>query len=358
MRQGGDSGPAIVPGKSAQSLLIDAVTAADNSTKMPLEGEPLTTGEVRLLKLWIDQGAAAPDEKTPVDPRKHWAFQLPVKPQPPHVKDSNWRRNAIDAFISSRRQEQGLTPVGSADKPTWLRRVYLDLIGLPPSREELHAFLADDAPDARDKVVSRLLDSPRHGERWGRHWMDVWRYSDWAGYRKEVRYSVQHIWRWRDWIIESLNADKPYDRMIVEMLAADELAPGDEDALRATGYLARNWHKFNRNVWLQDTVDHTGKAFLGLTINCARCHDHMYDPISHQDYYRFRAFSNRTMSAPIECPASGTRARRPCRGCSTQTPRRRPICSAGETNGGPRRTTRCRRGFPRCSATRNWPSPR
>ncbi|MCH7780659.1 MAG: DUF1549 domain-containing protein, partial [Acidobacteria bacterium] len=137
--------------------------------------------------------------------------------------------------------------------------------------------------------VDRLLGSPHYGERWGRHWMDVWRYSDWYGYRKELRNSARHIWRWRDWIIESLNDDAPYDQMLRDMLAADEIAPGDADRLRATGFLARNYYKFNRNTWLDATIEHTGKAFLGLTLNCARCHDHMYDPIAQSDYYRFRA---------------------------------------------------------------------
>src|SRR5262249_43292635 len=184
---------------------------------------------------------------------------------------------------------RGLKPNPLADKATLLRRVTLDLVGLPPSREELHAFLADEAPDAYDKVVDRLLASPQYGERWGRPWMDVWRYSGPFGLGEEYRYSQRHVWRWRDWIIESLNADKGYDRMIVEMLAGDELAPGDPNTLRATGYLARNWYKFNRNIWIQDTVEYTAAGFLGTTLRCARCHDHKYDPISQADYYRFRA---------------------------------------------------------------------
>jgi hypothetical protein len=138
--------------------------------------------------------------------------------------------------------------------------------------------------------VDKLLASPHYGERWGRHWMDVWRYSDWAGYQAEVRESQPFVWRWRDWIVESLNADKPYDRMVREMLAGDEIAPDDPSTLRATGFLARNWYKFNRNVWLETTVEHTSKAFLALTVNCARCHDHKYDPVSQVEHYRFRAF--------------------------------------------------------------------
>jgi hypothetical protein len=208
----------------------------------------------------------------------------------PQVKNTAWVRNPIDAFIAAEHEARGLTPRPDAPKSILLRRVSLDLIGLPPTREELHAFLADDSPDAYEKVVDRLLASPQYGERWGRHWMDVWRYADWSGYGAEVRDSQKHVWRWRDWIIESLNQDKGYDRMVVEMLAGDELEPTNPDVLRATGFLVRNWYKFNRNVWLDNTVEHTAKAFLGVTMNCARCHDHFFDPISQQEYYRMRAF--------------------------------------------------------------------
>jgi hypothetical protein len=170
-----------------------------------------------------------------------------------------------------------------------LRRVYLDLIGLPPTPEELHAFLDDKSDDAYEKVVDKLLASPQHGERWGRHWMDVWRYSDWAGWGAEVRDSQPHVWRWRDWIIESLNADKGYDQMIVEMLAGDEIAPEDPATLRATGYLVRNYKRYGREKWIQDTVDHTFLAFQGTTLACARCHDHQFDPILQKEYYGVRA---------------------------------------------------------------------
>ena len=165
----------------------------------------------------------------------------------------------------------------------------LDLVGLPPSPEELAAFLGDQAPEAYDKVVTRLLDSPQYGERWGRHWMDIWRYSDWWGLGAEVRNSQKHIWHWRDWIIESLNADKGYDQMLREMLAADELYPNDLDRLRATGYLARQYFIFNRTTWLDETIEHTAKGMLGLTFNCAKCHDHKYDPLTQVEYYKLRA---------------------------------------------------------------------
>jgi hypothetical protein len=226
------------------------------------------------------------------DRRDHWAFRPPVRPIVPQVRNQQSPiRNPIDAFLAARYEQLGLTPAGSADRGTLLRRVTLDLTGLPPTRDELRAFLADESPDAYERVVDRLLASPRHAERWARHWMDVWRYTDWFGSRHidELRYSRRHIWRWRDWIIESLEKDRGYDQLVVEMLAADEAAPGDLDAQRASGYLGRNFYVFNRNVWLQETVDYTATAFLGLTLKCARCHDHKYDPISQEDYYRFRA---------------------------------------------------------------------
>jgi hypothetical protein len=216
-------------------------------------------------------------------------FERVSRPGVPAARSSGWVRNPIDAFIAAEHEARGLTPRPEASRPVLLRRLYLDLTGLPPTPAELHDFLDDASSDAYQTVVERLLASPRYGERWGRHWMDVWRYSDWAGWGKQVRDSQPHIWHWRDWIVESLNEDKPYDAMIVEMLAADEADPEDLGALRATGYLARNFKLLSREKWMQDVVDHTGQAFLGVTIGCARCHDHMYDPILQKEYYQMRA---------------------------------------------------------------------
>ncbi len=295
MREGGDTSAAIVPGKEAESLLIGRVATKDSTRRMPppSEGDPLTPAQIELLREWIRSGAkGVAGEKPEADPREHWAFRKPVRPNVPAVKRQGWARNPVDAFIAREHERQGLTPAAESAKGLLLRRVYLDLIGLPPTREELHAFLADHSTDAFEKVVDRLLASPHYGERWGRHWMDVWRYSDWYGRRNvpDVWNSAPQIWRWRDWIIQSLNKDKGYDRMIQEMLAADEIAPGDEEAGVATGYIVRNWYALNPHQWMRDMVEHTGKAFLGLTFNCAHCHDHKYDPISHEEYFRFRAY--------------------------------------------------------------------
>ncbi|MDR3620718.1 MAG: DUF1553 domain-containing protein [Paludisphaera borealis] len=311
MLEGGDGGPVVEPGKSGESLIVEAVTR--DESRMPPEGEAsaLSKDEVAMLRAWIDQGAKAPaDEKPQTDPRKHWSFRAPERPAAPAVSAdrARWVRNPIDAFLAVEHQKHGLTPGPRAEPAVLIRRLYLDLIGLLPRPEEVRKFESDPSDQAYEAIVDRLLASPQYGERWGRHWMDIWRYSDWDGFGAEVRESQPHIWRWRDWIVESLNADRGYDKMIVAMLAADEAAPGDADAVRATGYLVRNWYLFNRDTWLDATVEHTSKAFLGITLNCAKCHDHKYDPIAQTDYYGFRAFFEphkvRTDAAPGEPDAT------------------------------------------------------
>ncbi|MDB5391699.1 MAG: Planctomycete cytochrome, partial [Planctomycetaceae bacterium] len=288
--RGGESGPAIKAGDLEASPLLQRISATEESERMPPEGEPLKPAEIAALKAWVAQGAKAPvDEKPERDPHDHWAFKSPVRPAVPIVANQDWVKNPIDAFIAAEYQKRGLTPQRAADRRIWLRRVSLDLVGLPPTVAEMDAFVADQSAEAYDKVVTRLLDSPQYGERWGRHWMDIWRYSDWWGLGAEVRNSQKHIWHWRDWIIESLNADTGYDQMLREMLAADELYPNDLDKLRASGFLARQYFKFNRSSWLDETVEHTSKAMLGLTFNCAKCHDHKYDPFSQVEYFQIRA---------------------------------------------------------------------
>lgn len=296
--RGGDNGPVVVSGKAADSLLLKRIKH-EIQPGMPYKGEKLSADVIGRIAAWIDAGA--PYSEKPLhlsggsqviseSGNTHWAFQRPIRPAVPPVKNAAWVRNPIDAFIAAEHEKRGLKPLPEAEKRVLLRRVYVDLIGLPPTSAEMGAFLADRSANAYEKVVDQLLADPRYGERWGRHWMDVWRYSDPDGFAGRVDYSQAHIWRWRDWIIESMNQDKSYDRMVTEMLAGDELAPTDPQTLRATGYLARSWYRFNRHSWLQDTVDHTAAAFLGVTLRCARCHEHKYDPFQQEEYYRFRAF--------------------------------------------------------------------
>ena len=298
MLQGGDSGPAIAASDPAASLIVERITASDESVRMPQEGEPLKPAEIEAIKAWIAGGAKGPaDEQPEPDPREHWAFQRPLRPVAGHDLGQPSGGSIVDLAVAAKHRELGLTPVGLAPRHVQLRRLYLDLVGLPPTRDELHAFLADNSPDAFERTADRLLASPAYGERWARHWMDVWRYSDWYGRRSvpDVMNSYPQIWRWRDWIVRSLNEDKGYDRMVMEMLAADEIAPEDEEALPATGFIVRNFFKWNYDQWMKDQTEHTAKAFLGLTMNCALCHDHKYDPISQEEYFAFRA-----MFEPIE----------------------------------------------------------
>lgn len=278
---GSPIGPVVVAGKSAESKLIRKIRGEGGGDQMPPDGQ-LTDAEIRLIARWIDSGAAIPPNEIE-KPVTHWAF-IPPKAQavPAGV-------NPVDHFLARERAARGIVPAPTADRDTLLRRLCLDLTGLPPTPDQLRAFRLDDSETAYERQVDALLASPQYGERWARHFLDLWRYSDWYGFGNELRNSQKHIWNWRDWVVESLNENTSYHRMIREMLAADELEPGNPAALRATGYLARSYYKFNRNVWLDDIVEHTGKAFLGLTLNCCRCHDHMYDPISQEEYFRFRA---------------------------------------------------------------------
>lgn len=286
---GGDSGPAVVAGDPDASLFLARVRDPDGASRMPPEGEgeQLTPDEIAAVTAWVQAGCPAPaDEQPEANPRDHWAFQPRVRPEIP----AGLASHPVDAFVNARLAAAGLTPQPEAPQHVLVRRVYLDLVGVPPTADELAALLTDDSLNWYEQLVDRLLADPRHGQRWARHWMDIWRYSDWWGLGDQLRNSQKHMWHFRDWIVESLNADLGYDEMLRLMLAADELAPDDLDRLRATGFLARNWFLFNRTPWMDDTVEHVGKAFLGLTTNCAKCHDHKYDPVAQEDYYRLRAF--------------------------------------------------------------------
>ena len=275
--KGSLNGPVVISNKSADSKLIHALMGTHDLERMPPD-KPLPERDIQLIIRWIDEGATIPVNE--FDPAtKHWAYEVPKKVDVPKGT------HPIDHLLAKGWQKQGLTPAQAADPAILIRRLHLDLTGLPPRPEQVNEFRIEDY----EKRADELLASEAYGERWGRHLLDVWRYSDWYGFGAELRNSQKHIWNWRDWVVESLNANRPYDRMIREMLAGDEIAPGDVTVLRATGYLSRSYYKFNRNVWLDDIVEHTGKAFLGITLNCCRCHNHMYDPISQEDYFRFRA---------------------------------------------------------------------
>jgi hypothetical protein len=233
----------------------------------------------------------------PDDQNEYWAFRKPVRPAIPSVKNKSWVRTPIDAFILARLEEKGLVPSPPADKSTLLRRVTFDLTGLPPSPEEIRAFLADTSPDAYEKVVKRLLSSPRYGERWGQHWLDVVRFGETNGFELDV--DREQAWRYRDYVVKSLNEDKSYDRFILEQIAGDELEPDNFEMRVATGFLrAGPQHvvsgnqdlAVNRQEWLTEVVFGVGNGILGLTVGCARCHDHKFDPIPQADYYRLQSF--------------------------------------------------------------------
>lgn len=298
IRAGGDTGAIIDRDAPNDSLILQRITADDDDRMPPQgEGERLSEDQVQAIRSWITAGAVAPDREEYVeDPLAFWSYQpiekLAIPFNASGIRNGRASRNPIDQFLAAKYDEKGLVANVEAAPDILLRRLYIDLIGVPPTADELERALADRSPHAYERIVDRLLADPRYGERWGRHWMDVWRYSDWYGSRggNEIRYSQRHIWRWRDWIVRSLNENKGYDQMIVEMLAADELQPYNPDNVVATGYIGRNWYKFDRNVWMRELVEHTAMGFMSVSLKCARCHDHKYDPISQLDYYRFRAF--------------------------------------------------------------------
>ncbi len=290
----------VVPGDAGASLLVKKIRH-QHEPGMPYQNQQLSEEEITDIVAWVEAGApysgqlnadVAGQTSGFVQGSEHWAYQAPRRPPVPMVENQEWIRNPIDAFLAAQHHRRGLVPMPQLGRRLLLRRLYLDLTGLPPKPSELESFLDDRALGAYEKTVDRLLASPHYGERWGRHWMDVWRYSDWYGMRgfNILTNSQRHLWHWRDWIIESLNQDKGYDRMVLEMLAGDELAPTDPRTLRATGYLVRSRYSINRNSWLRETVEHTASAFLATTLKCARCHDHKTDPIAQDEYYRFRAF--------------------------------------------------------------------
>jgi hypothetical protein len=300
-RKGGMRGPAVVPGDPKESLLIQAINHKDDLLKMPKQKLP--DDVIADFETWVKMGAPDPRDdattivKSGIDiekGRQYWAFQPPKKTMPPKVSDTAWARSDIDRFLLASLEAKKLKPVGDADKRTLLRRVYYDLIGLPPSPEEVEAFVNDHSKDAFEKVVDKLLASPQFGERWGRHWLDIARFGESSG--KNVNFAYPHAWRYRDYVIAAFNSDKPYDQFIKEQLAGDLLHAANEkekaDHEIATGFLAIGPKDHNERSALQfqmdvadEQIDVTSQAFLGITVGCARCHDHKFDPIPQKDYY-------------------------------------------------------------------------
>src|SRR4051812_27844185 len=295
---GGTSGVSIVPGKGADSLLVRRIKGLGDEDRMPLKHDPLPAAQTELIVRWIDQGAAWPDDgAASVAATKHWSFVKPTRPPKPAVKDPAWCRNAIDRFVLARLDKEGIKPSPEAPRYTLLRRLSLDLTGLPPAPAEVEAFEKDTSPDAYEKQVDRLLDSPHYGERWGKHWLDLARYADSNGYSID---GPRSIWKYRDWVIDALNRDMPFDQFVIEQLAGDLLPNATIGQKIATG--------FHRNTMINeeggvdkeqfriesiiDRVNTTGTAFLGITIGCCQCHNHKFDPFTQRDYYRFFAFLN------------------------------------------------------------------
>jgi mono/diheme cytochrome c family protein len=296
--KGGEHGGDIVPGKSATSLLIHAVAGIHDEIKMPKKGEKLTVEQVGLLRAWIDQGALMPEKIAGAkDPSQHWAFKPPVKPAVAKVKDSKWTQNEIDKFILARLEQEKLKPSPEAEKVTLLRRASLDLIGLPPTPQEVDAFLADKSKDAYAKQIERLLASPHYGERWGRHWLDAARYADSDGYEKDMS---REMWPYRDYVVNAFNRDLPYNQFIIEQIAGDQIPNAKQDQIVATGFLRNSMVNMEgaidpeqfRMEAMFDRMDAIGKAVLGVTVQCAQCHNHKFDPISQEEYYRLFAFIN------------------------------------------------------------------
>jgi hypothetical protein len=299
---GGLSGKVILPGKSDESLLVKMIGGQIEGKRMPMTGDPLTAEQVGLIRRWIDDGAAWPEDSVAVaEPeKKHWAYVPPVRPSLPAVKHTTWARNAIDLFVLARLEKEGLLPSPETDRARLIRRVSLDLIGLPPSIEEVDAFIADKNPDAYEKLVDRLLASRHYGERWARHWLDLARYADSHGYESDP---LRSMWKYRDWVIEAFNRNLPFDQFTVEQLAGDMLPNATLDQKIASGFHRNTMINMEGGVDAEETrtesvVDRTNTTatiWLGSTLACAQCHNHKYDPLSQKDYYRFLAFFNNTV---------------------------------------------------------------
>lgn len=315
--KGGASGKAIVPGNAKGSYLVKRLRGEGGEDRMPLDHDALSAGQVAMVERWIDEGANWPDSAS-VSTAKietHWSYVKPVRPLVPAVKNSAWVRNPIDAFVLARLEKEGLAPSAEADRVTLIRRVYLDLIGLPPTPLEVDAFVHDESPGAYEAVVDHLLASPHYGERWARHWLDIARYADTNGYEKD---RPRSIWPWRDWVIEALNKDMPFDEFTIEQIAGD-LLPNATPAQRiATGFHRNTMQNEEGGIDIEeyrfravvDRVQTTATTWLGQTMQCAQCHNHKYDPFSQKEYYSFFGLLNDADEVDYEIPDAGISQRR------------------------------------------------
>ncbi len=315
--KGGGSGPAIVPADSASSALVLRTASSEQGFRMPPADPRLTREEVGLLRAWIDQGAHWPEDAeagaalSAVPSSEHWSFQPITSPEPPEVGRDEWVRNPIDRFVLAKLESEGAEPSPEADRLTLLRRLSLDLIGLPPTWEQAQAFLADASPEAYDRVVDELLDSKHYGEKWARHWLDLARYADSDGYEKDL--SRPSAWRWREWVINAFNEDMPFDEFTTLQLAADLLPDPAPDQLAATGFhrnTLRNReggtiYEQSRFEETLDRVNTVATTWLALTVECAQCHDHKYDPISQRDFYSLYAYFDNVEDLHVDAPLPG-----------------------------------------------------
>ncbi|HEV8482074.1 MAG TPA: PSD1 and planctomycete cytochrome C domain-containing protein [Blastocatellia bacterium] len=295
----------ILPGKASASALYQRIAGLTDQARMPMGGR-LDARQIALIKTWIDQGAVWTDEARPKtgEAAQHWAFIAPLRPQPPEIARKHWARNPIDYFVLARLEKEMLSPSPEADRATLLRRLSLDLRGLPPTIEEVDSFLKDTRPEAYEKQVERFLNSPHYGERWGRQWLDAARYADSDGYEKD---KPRQVWFYRDWVIDALNRDLPYDQFIIEQIAGDLLPSATQSQVTATGFLRNSMlneeggidpEQFRMEAMF-DRIDAIGKSILGLTIQCAQCHNHKYDPLRQEEYYRLFAFLNNSHEANV-----------------------------------------------------------
>ena len=317
-QKGGDSGAVIVPGNPETSLLIKAVRYGDKDLQMPPKRQ-LAPEETAALEKWVKLGAPDPREEHVVarlksvdmeTGRKHWAFQPVADPMPPRIAEDQWSRQPLDPFVYARLQKAGLRPNIAADRRTLIRRATFDLTGLPPSAEDVDIFVKDDSPDAFEKVVNRLLDSPHYGEHWARHWLDVARYADTKGYinlREEKQFV--HSWSYRDWVVRALNDDMAYDRFLLLQLAADQVEPPESPHLAAMGFLTlgRRFLGVTHDIF-DDRIDVVTRTTLALSVACARCHDHKFDPIPTRDYYALYGVFQSCVEQVVPCAPPATDA--------------------------------------------------